>query len=121
MVNGTTNPVIYLTHKLWKYSQGNRGSVVLYFSMFIIANGIMFFEPLVIANLLNVIQTQGITSASMPSLLINLVLMVLLIVVFWIFHGPARVIENKNAFFSTSKLQKIFIGWRHGISHELAH
>lgn len=98
MVNGTTNPVIYLTHKLWKYSQGNRGSVVLYFSMFIIANGIMFFEPLVIANLLNVIQTQGITSASMPSLLINLVLMVLLIVVFWIFHGPARVIENKNAF-----------------------
>ncbi len=103
------SPVIYLTSKLWKYAQNNRGYVVLYFILFLFANGIMFFEPLIVAHLLNTIQTLGINTASMPILLWDLALMVILIVVFWCLFGPARVIENKNAFLVRANYKKYLL------------
>ncbi len=103
------SPVIYLTSKLWKYAQNNRGYVVLYFVMFIIANGIMFFEPLIVAHLLNTIQTLGINASSMPILLWDLALMVILVIAFWCLHGPARVIENRNAFLVRSNYKKYLL------------
>ncbi len=100
------NPIIYLTKKLWKYSDGNRKNVVLYFAMFIIANSINFLEPLAIAKLLNVIQESGITNSSMPSLLFYLGVLFLISIGFWAFHGPARIIENKNAFLVRANYKK---------------
>lgn len=102
----SNSPIIYLTRKLWKYAGTNRRSVLLYLCMFVTANGIFFFEPLVIAYILNTIQTQGITAASMPLLFGALGVRVLIEVVFWSLHGPARVIENKNAFVVRSNYKK---------------
>ena len=103
------SPIIYLTRKLWKYAGTNRRSVVLYLFMFITANGIFFFEPLVIAYILNTIQVQGITATSMPFLLGALAFRILIEIVFWSFHGPARVIENKNAFIVRSNYKKYLL------------
>ncbi len=103
------SPIIYLTRKLWKYAGTNRRSVVLYLFMFITANGIFFFEPLVIAYILNTIQVQGITATSMPFLLGALIFRILIEIVFWSFHGPARVIENKNAFIVRSNYKKYLL------------
>lgn len=77
--------------------------------MFVIANGIMFFEPLIVAHLLNTIQTQGINTASMPILLWDLALMVILVIAFWCLHAPARVIENRNAFLVRSNYKKYLL------------
>ncbi len=77
--------------------------------MFTIANGIMFFEPLIVAHLLNTIQTLGINTASMPILLWDLALMVILVIAFWCLHGPARVIENRNAFLVRSNYKKYLL------------
>lgn len=103
------NPVVYLFKKLWKYSQGNRKSVVLYITFFIIANTISFLEPLVVARLLNIVQEQGITPGSFSSLMWCLGALVLINVAFWAFHGPARVMENKNAFLTRAKYKKYLL------------
>lgn len=92
------NPMIYLTAKLWQYSKGNRYKVVLYFALFSAANAIGLLEPLVIGKALNLIQEQGINRENIRHLLLLLSLLPLLSLAFWLLFGPARVIENRNAF-----------------------
>ncbi|MBI4836709.1 MAG: ABC transporter ATP-binding protein [Candidatus Abawacabacteria bacterium] len=103
------NPVVYLTQKLWKYAQGNRHNVVLYLVFFIIANGFHFLEPLVIAKMLNIIQEQGITTSSIATLVKYLALFFALTPGFWLFHGIARVVENKNAFIVRANYKKYLL------------
>ena len=103
------NPVVYLTKKMWRYAQGNRHNVILYVLFFVIANSISFLEPLVIARMLNIVQERGITPQSFHSLLFYLSILLLISVGFWTFHGPARVIENKNAFLVRANYKKYLV------------
>ena len=93
------NPLLYLFGKTWHYSAGNRQKVVWYWLMFIIANTIILFgQPLVMAKIMDVIQKQGITATNLR-LLVGLLMLTLLIeLIFWAIHGPARCIERCNAF-----------------------
>lgn len=100
------NPIVYLTNKLWRYSKGNRRNVAVYVFCFVIANGILFVEPLVVARMLNTVQEQGVTQASLPTLFSSLVMLFAISLGFWMFHGPARVIENKNAFLVRANYKK---------------
>ncbi len=92
------NPVIYLTRTMWKYSKGNRKNVIIYFTMFMIANILNLIEPLIIAKILNTIQTEGLTADNLYIILSYISLFVVLSILFWLFHGPARVLEFSNAF-----------------------
>lgn len=103
------NPVIYLTDKLWRYSKGNRGRVALYVFCFVMANGIWFLEPLVVARMLNTVQEQGVTRASLPALFSFLAMLFAINLGFWAFHGPARVMENKNAFLVRANYKKYLL------------
>ncbi|MFH1173422.1 MAG: hypothetical protein V1692_02745 [bacterium] len=103
------NPVIYLASKVWQYSQGNHRNVVLYLSMYIIANIINLMDPLVVAKILNIIQQQGINESTLPSLIGYLALFILITASFWAFFGPARVIEEKNAFWVEASYKKYLI------------
>ncbi len=92
------NPIFFLTEKLWVYSKGNRKKVILFFSLFILANTVAFFEPFVVAKILDTIQIQGVTRDNLPFILLLSSGIIALDVGFWLFHGPARVLENNNAF-----------------------
>jgi ATP-binding cassette, subfamily B, bacterial len=93
------NPLGYLFGKTWRYSEGRRKSVVCFSIMFVIAKAISrVFLPLIIAAMFNIIQKQGLTTASVKLLLELLLLGVVVYLVFWSLHGPARIIERKNAF-----------------------
>ena len=94
----TENPVIYLAAKMWKYSKGTRKNIVLFFVLFTIANSIELLEPLLVAKILNTIQTQGVTDRNIFSLFLYLFGFLAITLAFWSFHGPARFIENVNAF-----------------------
>lgn len=98
------NPIIYLTKKWWTFSKGNRKNVALYTSLFFIAQMFSFFEPLIIGLLLNTIQEQGLSNISF--VLGIALLYVVLRLGFWIFHGPARVIEISNAFYVRAKYKE---------------
>lgn len=103
------NPIVFLLRKLWKYSKGNRSNVVLYFLLLLISNLINLVEPLVVAFLLNTIQEQGINSENIVTIIWILFLFVLLTLGFWIFHGPGRIIETKNAFLVRSNYKKYLL------------
>ena len=108
------NPVIFLTRKVWEYSKGNRGKVVLFFSLAIIAHMIIFLEPLIVAKLLNTIQEMGITESSFPIIIKIVALFIALEIGFWLFFGPSRVIERKNAFLVRANYKKYLLD---GILH----
>ena len=103
------NPIIYLTKKTWEYSKGNRGNVILYFSLFLIANIFDFMFPLLIGKILNVIQEFGITGDNIYGLLGYASMFILLSILFWMFHGPARVLENTNAFLVRANYRKYLL------------
>lgn len=97
------NPIIFLSRKLWQFSAGNRRKVVLYVVLFVFANGIGTLEPFVIAKILDVIQFGGVTHENIVFLLMLTSLFVVTQVAFWVFWGPARVIEITNAFLARAK------------------
>jgi len=103
------NPVIYLTSKLWEYSKGNRKNVVLYSIMFIIANMFNLISPLVIAKVLNTIQENGLDSANLYSIMLYLSVFIFMELGFWTFHGPAMIIQAKNAFLVRANYKKYLL------------
>src|SRR3989338_2204755 len=93
------NPLLYLFGKTWRYSEGNRGKVVWYWIMFIVANTVnLIGPPLALAKIMNIIQKEGVTTGNIRVLIGLLSLTLLFELVFWSFHGPARCIERYNAF-----------------------
>jgi ATP-binding cassette, subfamily B, bacterial len=103
------NPIIYLTRLMWKYSKGNRKSVIFYFTLFIFANLIGLLDPLILAKILNIIQEQGITAQNYLTIIGYISLFIAVSIGFWIFHGPARYIEEKNAFSVRANYKKYLI------------
>lgn len=100
------NPILYLSRIVWRLSLGNRKSVVTYVIFFIIANSLSLLQPLIIAHVLNVIQETGIRSENLWSLIAFLGLFAVQDLFFWMFHGPARVMERKNAFLVRAQYKK---------------
>lgn len=101
------NPLFYLFSKTWQYSSGNRKNIVLYWSLFIIANAfILIFHPLVLAKVMDVIQKDGINHKNIAFLCELLLLTLGLDFLFWVFHGPARVIERSNGFKAKANYRK---------------
>ena len=95
----TSNPLLYLAAQLWRFSKGNRHRVVLYGAMFIVAGATPLFGfPWVWSRVIDVVQKEGINPASLHHLLLLLLLPIVIQVVFWAVHGPARVLERLNAF-----------------------
>ncbi|MBI2102260.1 ABC transporter ATP-binding protein [Candidatus Woesearchaeota archaeon] len=102
-------PVVFLTRKTWKYSEGNRSKIIVYVTLFIIANAIDLLWPLLIAKILNFIQENGVTTQNITTLIWYFSFFLVLTVGFWIFHGPARVIENRNAFLAKANYKKYLL------------
>lgn len=101
------NPLFYLFSKTWQYSLGNRQNIVLYWSLFIVANTfILIFHPLVLAKVMDVIQKGGINRGNIAFLCELLLLTLALDLLFWVFHGPARVIERSNGFKAKASYRK---------------
>lgn len=101
------NSLVYLFSKTWQYSEGNRRNVILFWVMFLIASLIEgIYTPVVWAKVLDFVQNNGITTSSLPGLFWLLFLVLSSTVLFWAMHGPARVIENLNAFLVKTNYRK---------------
>lgn len=102
-------PFTFLFKKMWQFSSSRHPSIVLYSAMFVVANVINLFEPVIFAKLLNEIQVNGVTSANINYLLSLCGLFLVIIVGFWFFHGIARVIEVRNAFLVKVEYQSFLV------------
>lgn len=93
------NPLSYLLRKTWHYSGGNKSKIVLYWILFVVANLIELLPgPILWAKIINVITQEGITKQNIGLLFTLLSITLLIEVLFWSFHGPARLMERTNAF-----------------------
>ncbi|MDO8493102.1 MAG: ABC transporter ATP-binding protein [bacterium] len=105
------NSLKFLFRNLWRYSTGNRHMVVLYWCMFIVAISLaIFVKPFLRARIIDTLQVYGVSDVGLAKLDWNLVLLVLWELGFWIFHGPARCIENINAFKARTNYRGYLIG-----------
>lgn len=103
------NPLFYLFNKMWKYSYGNRKSVVLYMTMSVISNLIFALQPLVIGLFLNTIQIQGVSNGNLGYLFSILGLLLIIEFFVWVFHGPSRILEKRNAFYVRKKYKNYLL------------
>lgn len=103
-------PITFMFLKTWEFSAGNRKSVLLFLFLFLCANIIELLFPMIFGLLLNQIQMNGVHQDNIFSLLFTLALLPFLSLVFWLFHGPARILERKNAFFAKNNYQKFLLG-----------
>ncbi|MDP3957794.1 MAG: ABC transporter ATP-binding protein [bacterium] len=113
-----SNPIFFLARKMWRFSEGNRPRVVLYFVLFIFANAVSLTEPLIVAKILNTVQEQGMTFANLHTFFILLSLFIVQTIVFWMFHGPARVIEERSGFLVRAQYKKYLLDGTVGLPLE---
>lgn len=102
------SPIINLLKYTWRYSVKTKHLFVSVIFLTAIGNIIMLFEPLIIGRIFNNIQFESSDPNLFEHLVFNLLLLVLLAIGFWAFHGPSRVIEYKNAFL-VRKNYKLFM------------
>jgi len=103
------NPFIYLSRKLWLYSEDNKKNVILYVTLFFCANMIAFVEPLIMAKILNLIQSGGLATENMYNIIRYAAAFILVDMMFWMCHGPARVLERTNAFIVRMNYKKYLL------------
>ncbi len=97
--NETKNTLGYLFGRMWHYSEGNRLNVGLYFLMSGISEIIdTIFGPIIWAKMILIVTVEGVTDQSIRVLYWLLSLIIARILVSWLFHGWARVLEQENAF-----------------------
>ncbi len=92
-----TEPVWYLSKIVWKHSE-NKSKVILYLILFFFSNIVLLLFPLLIAQIVNTIQLEGVTSSSIYKIMFWIIGFLVLEVAFWALHGPGRVLETINAF-----------------------
>lgn len=85
-----------MVRRSWQYAGAARRRVVLFYAMSVTANIIVAFQPVVLAQIINVAQKggpDGLREALKWSLAYGGVTFL-----FWALHGPARVIERRVGF-----------------------
>jgi ABC-type multidrug transport system fused ATPase/permease subunit len=102
-------PTIFLSKKLWAFSEGRRWLIVVYVCMFIISNLILLLPPLIFGSFIREIQASGATSGNLRYLAWLLALLFVTEIGFWSFHGPARIIERTVAFWAEINYRKYLL------------
>jgi ABC-type multidrug transport system fused ATPase/permease subunit len=93
------NPLVNIIIEEWKNLGERRKLFVFYLILFSIAGSISLMAPLVIGLIFNSIQNSITSEAELMKLLFLISLLLVIRVGFWIFHGTARVLEQKTGFF----------------------
>lgn len=103
------SPVIYLWRNMYKYAEGRRKKFWLTTTLFISANIIDAVQPLIFAYFLNFLQKNPLNQDSLLKVFLILLLFLLTEAVFWALWAPARILEQKNAFFIKKRYKEYLL------------
>jgi ATP-binding cassette, subfamily B, bacterial len=90
------NPYFSMLRSAWKYAGSRRPRFVLIYSMFVIANVVVAMNPLFYGWFVDAVQQNGVNVLDTAWMYVGGFL--LLRLVEWALHGPARVMERQLAF-----------------------
>lgn len=95
------NPYLNLITNFWKFSdKKHKNKLRLAGGMFVFANIVEVSKPMILALMLNEIQ-KGVDETLFPKIVFFLTLFAGATLIFWLLHGPARVLERTAAFEAT--------------------
>lgn len=101
------NPYISLMKTAWHYAKKEKRQYVAVYSLFILASGAFALFPLLYGWFINTLQKGGVNHLRYAWLYAGAYLLLKLIE--WGFHGPARILERKLAFnLSRNFLQELY-------------
>lgn len=103
-------PTVFLSRKLWQFSRGKHGLIILYIGMFVAANLVALTPPLIFGAFIREIQLQGIAAENLRYLLLLLALLFSTEIAFWAFHGPARILERHVSFWAEINYRRYLMG-----------
>lgn len=89
------NPYFKLIRHVWTYGTKWRPIIVGYYIAYIIAQGVLSMSPYAFGRSIDVLQ--NFSADRLQEVIYWLVVGVLFLLIFWAFHGPARVIERHIA------------------------
>lgn len=97
------SPILYLLYTGWRYAGKHKPLFIAYLVMFAIAQAITLAEPFIIGKVINCVQESAAKGFSDSAQLEQNILIYLgwyfaTQVGFWLFHGPARLVERFVAF-----------------------
>lgn len=90
------NPFQYIISKSWKYAEHGKKRYITFILMSFFANILMLFNPYAMGQVFNALQTGGADIMSHVAFWLGA--LVIIKSIFWLFHGPSRVIERNIAF-----------------------
>ena len=85
-----------LLKTIWTFAKGMRAKFVLTYTSFVMANLVLMVEPYFLGKFFNVIQEGGEELVARSAFWLLMIFVSNLL--FWLFHGPARVSERKMGF-----------------------
>jgi ATP-binding cassette subfamily B protein len=94
-----THPIINPLKTEWAYLGKKRKLFVFYISLFVLAGIVSLLTPYVIGTIFNSIQESITTHEQLIGLMYKIALLLIITVVFWMLHGPARVLETTTGFY----------------------
>jgi ATP-binding cassette subfamily B protein len=89
------NPYINLIRTVWQNGKTWHGQIVVYYLAFIVAQSCQSLSPYAFGRTIDILQ--NFTPERFWNVIFWLVFGLILIPLFWLFHGPARVVERKVA------------------------
>ncbi len=90
------NPYFSLMKTAWQYARTEKKQYVIVYSLFILSSGTFALFPLLYGWFINTLQKEGVNHLKYAWLYAGVYL--LLKLVEWAFHAPARILERKLAF-----------------------
>ncbi len=102
-----SNPYISLMATAWRYAKHEKKRYLLVYSLFICASAVSAMNPLLYGWFINAVQTDGI--GRLHNAWLFAAGFMLLKLLEWSFHGPARIVERSLAFnLSRNFLQELY-------------
>ncbi|MEZ5041939.1 MAG: ABC transporter ATP-binding protein [Saprospiraceae bacterium] len=90
------NPYLSLLKTAWHYAKGQKKRYALVYGMFACSTIVESLTPIIWGIFINELQLKG--TNALRAVWIYAIVYVLINLVDWLFHGPARVMERKLAF-----------------------
>ena len=90
------NSLAFMLAQVWRYAEGRRVYLALDYILLTIAYTVMSLQPLVVAQIVNAAQKGG--PDAFRNVMIWSGVYASSILGFWLFNGPARIIERRLAF-----------------------
>lgn len=94
-----THPIINIFKTEWAYLGKKKKLFFFYISLFALAGIVSLLTPYVIGTIFNSIQQSITSNEELKGLMSKIVLLLIITIVFWMLHGPARILETLTGFY----------------------